>query len=292
LQESKIVVNFKGKRILVTGGSGSLGRAIISELLKLGATEIISLSRDEGLIKSAEMEIPSSKVTFRVGDIRDKETILKLLKNIDIVYHTAAMKHVGLAEKYPREVVQTNIIGLLNLLDASENVSRLINISSDKAIGVVNCYGATKLLQEYLVSETNTLYKGAFVNVRFPNLFDSRGSVLDRWRIEVLKKNTVTITDHTMTRYFILLSDAAEFVVETSLLSSIDPKKVYFPKKGIKKFNLGELAEAFVEVFGNSKTKIVETGALPHEKIHEEYLPYIRLCKKEELVKILEHIKN
>lgn len=280
-------MNLKNKKILITGGSGSLGRALINELVKHEAGEIISLSRDEGLIKQAEGEITSSKVTFRVGDIRDKGTIAKILRDVDIVYHTAAMKHVGLAEKYPREVVATNISGLLNLLDASENVSRFINISSDKAIGVVNCYGATKLLQEYLVSETNSMYKGSFVNIRFPNLFDSRGSVIDRWKAELKKDNTVTITDPAMTRYFILLEDAARCVVETSLLANLDPKKIYFPKTGVKKFKLGDLAAVFVKVFGNKKTKIREIGAGKWEKIHEEYLPYVRICKKEELEKIL-----
>lgn len=285
-------MTLKGKRILITGGSGSLGRALITELLKRGAGEIVSLSRDEGLIRSAEMAITSSKVIFRVGDIRDKETIIKLLRNVDVVYHTAAMKHVGLAEKYPREAVYTNIFGLLNLLDACENVSRFVNISSDKAIGVVNCYGATKLLQEYLVSETNSLYKGSFINIRFPNLFDSRGSVIDRWKMEILKTNTVTITDRSMTRYFILLGEAAKCTVETSLLPSLETEKIYFPKNGVKKFRLGDLVDAFVKVFGNQKTKIKETGAGIFEKIHEEYLPYVRLCKKEELISILEKIKE
>jgi UDP-N-acetylglucosamine 4,6-dehydratase/5-epimerase len=280
-------MNLKNKKILITGGSGSLGRALICELLKRDAGEIISLSRDEGLIKSAEAEITSPKVTFRVGDIRDIGTIGKILRGIDLVYHTAAMKHVGLSEKYPREVIHTNIFGLLNLLDASENVSRFINISSDKAIGVVNCYGATKLLQEYLVMETNSLFNGNFVNIRFPNLFDSRGSVIDRGKQELLKSNTVTTTDKNMTRYFILLADAAKCVVETSLLTKLDTEKIYFPKSGVKKFRVGDLAEAFVEVFGNKKTKIKEAGAGKWEKIHEEYLPYVRLCKKIELVKIL-----
>lgn len=285
-------MNIKNKKILITGGSGSLGRALINELLKRDAGEIISMSRDEGLIKHAEGEITSNKVTFRVGDIKDKETIAKVLRGADIVYHTAAMKHVGLAEKYPREVIATNIFGLLNLLDSSENVSRFINISSDKAIGVVNCYGATKLIQEYLVRETNSLYKGSFINIRFPNLFDSRGSVIDRWKQEVLKNNTVTITDPNMTRYFILLTDAARTVVETSLLPALDYGKIYFPKTGVKKFRVGDLAEVFVKVFGNEKTKIKEIGAGKWEKIHEEYLPYVHLCKKEELEGILKNLES
>lgn len=285
-------MTLRGKKVLVTGGSGSLGKALISELLGLGPSEIISVSRDEGLIKIAESEITSSKVTFRVGDIRDKETIAKILKGVDIVYHTAAMKHVGLSEKFPREVVATNINGILNLLDGTEGVQRFINISSDKAIGVVNCYGATKLLQEYLVLETNSIYKGKYINIRFPNLFDSRGSVIDRWKSEIKKANTVTITDPAMTRYFILLADAASFVIKTSLEDNLDTSKVFFPKKGVKKFKLGELAESFVKVFGNGKTKIRQVGAGNFEKIHEEYLPYVRLCKKEELIEILEKLKG
>ena len=174
-------LQIKTARILVTGGSGSLGRNIIKVLLKKGAKSIVSISRDEQLLREAEIEVGSPFVTFRLGDIGDTQLTPRLMKETDIVFHTAALKHVSLAEKNPREFNKVNVLSILNLLDNSEDISRFIHISSDKAIGVVNCYGATKLLGEYLVRETNNLYKNGnkYTIIRCPNFFASRGSEIE-----------------------------------------------------------------------------------------------------------------
>ncbi|MFX0212199.1 MAG: SDR family NAD(P)-dependent oxidoreductase, partial [Candidatus Hodarchaeota archaeon] len=176
-------VNIKKAKILVTGGSGSLGRNIIKVLLSKGAKKIVSLSRDENVVKEAELEIGRSPVQFKLGDITDHQVITRLLKDVDVVFHLAALKHVSLAEQNPREAHRINVVGLLNLLDNSASVKRFVHISSDKAIGVINCYGATKLLGEYLVRESNELYPGnKYVIVRCPNLLASRGSVINIWK--------------------------------------------------------------------------------------------------------------
>src|SRR3989338_2601319 len=173
-------IDLKSARFLVTGGSGSFGRNIIKRLLKLGAKNIISISRDEDLIRQAQAEIDSPFVKFKPGDITDKELVNNLMKEIDVIFHAAALKHVSIAEQNPREAYRVNILGLLNLLNSSSLIKRFIHISSDKAIGVINCYGATKLLGEYLVRESNDLYhKKGYLITRCPNLFGSRGSVLD-----------------------------------------------------------------------------------------------------------------
>ena len=278
-----------GEKILVTGGSGSLGRYLIKEFLKRGAKNIISISRDEGLIKEAEGEIQSKYVTWRVGDIADPNLVKRLLNGVKLVYHTAALKHVGIAERYPREVLKINILGILNLLDQAEEVWRFINISSDKAIGIVNCYGASKLFGEYLVSETNTIFKGKFINIRCPNFFSSRGSVVDIWRRQIKADNTIEVTDPSMTRFFITLPDAAKFIVETSLQKDLNPSKIYYPLKLTKKFRLGDLAKAFVEVFGDKFTKIKTIGIRPGEKLHEDYLSDVSLLTVDELEKLLKN---
>lgn len=281
-------LDIKNTRFLVTGGSGSLGRNIIKLLLEMGASHIISISRDENLLKDAEAEIGSKIVQFKLGDISDSNLIPRLLKDIDVVFHTAALKHVSLAEQNPREFHQVNVTALLNLLDNSQNVKRFLHISSDKAIGVINCYGATKLLGEYLVRETNKIYNGnKYIIVRCPNFLGSRGSVLDIWRSQLDQANKIKVTDPDMTRYFITLPDAAKFIIQVALQNDPNVATIYYPLKYTKKFALLDLAEVFINVFGNKNTKIEITGTLPGEKKHEDYIEDVGLTSKAELKKLL-----
>ena len=275
-------------RFLVTGGSGSLGREIIKRLLFLGAQNIISISRDEELIKKAEIEISSPLVKFKTGDITDSETISRIMKDVDIVFNTAALKHVSLAEKNPGEFHRVNILGLQNLLRSSQSTKRFFHISSDKAIGVMNCYGATKLLGEYLVRENNDFHpENKYAVFRCPNFLGSRGSVLDIWLEQLKKYNKIKVSDLEMTRYFITLPDVANFIVNIGLSKDLDIKQIYYPFKFTKKFNLGDLAKAFLQIYGNKNSKIEITGASAGEKKHEDYIADVPLSSVEELVKIL-----
>ncbi|MEK6927126.1 MAG: SDR family NAD(P)-dependent oxidoreductase [Nanoarchaeota archaeon] len=273
---------------LITGGSGSLGRNIIKRLLEIGARNIVSISRDENVIKEAEHEIGSPFVKFKIGDITDKEFIVQTMKGVDIVFHTAAIKHVSMAEQNPRETYRVNIVGLLNILNSSADIKKFIHVSSDKAIGVMNCYGATKLLGEYLVKESNSLYhNNAYIITRCPNLLGSRGSVLDVWNRQLAKDNVITLSDPDMTRYFITLSDAASFLVDIALNDNTDNNVIHYPLTTTKKFRVKDLAEAFIKTHGNSQSKIKITGALPGEKKHEDYISDVPLLPARELSKIL-----
>lgn len=284
-------INIEQTKFLVTGGSGSLGRNIIKILLKMGAKHIVSISRDENLLKEAEAEVKSSAVHFMLGDIGDPILIPRLLQNIDVVFHTAALKHVSLAEQNPREFLNVNVTALLNLLDNSAKVKRFIHVSSDKAIGVVNCYGGTKLLGEYLVRETNKIYSNnKYIIVRCPNFLGSRGSVLDIWRDQLAKDNKIKLTDPDMTRYFITLSDASRFIVDMTLNKNPNTETIYYPLEYTKKFALGNLAEVFIELFGRKDTKIEITGSQPGEKKHEDYIEDVKLSSKEELKKSLSQL--
>lgn len=283
-------INIKKLKILVTGGSGSVGRNIIKVLLKKGAQNILSISRDEGLIKEAESEINSPLVKLKIGDINDTQLVSKLLSEVDIVFHTAAIKHVSLAERHPRETHRINVLSLLNLLDNSILVKRFIYVSSDKAIGVTNCYGATKLLGEYLVRETNNFNSGKYIIIRCPNILGSRGSVTDLWKSQIASQNKIIITDPKMTRYFITLSEAAEFITTVGLSQNPKTDIIYYPIKYTKKYRLKDLAEAFIELFGNKKTKIEVIGALPGEKKHEDYVKDVKLISKSDLKEILSHL--
>lgn len=282
--------NIAKQKYLITGGSGTFGRYIIRELLSCGAKHIISISRDEGLIKEAKEWIKSDHVQFFIGDICDEKNISKILKNIDIIFHTAALKDVPLAEKYPREVLKVNILGLLNLLEYSENVKRFINISSDKAISIVNCYGASKLFAEYLVNETNRYNKGVFLNIRCPNLLGSRGSVLDVWRNQLKIRNMIEITDPSMTRFFILPSEAAQFVVEHSMKPRTSVLEIGYPIQYTHKFRLEDLARAFINLYGRKDTVLTTVGKRSGEKVHEDYVGSVSLSSVSELEKYLKKI--
>lgn len=287
-------IELKRQKILVTGGSGTVGRNVIKELLKRGVKEITSISRDENLIKQAENEIGiNSKVSFKLGDITDTQLVSRLLQDVDMVIHTAAIKHVSLAEQNPRETHRINVVGLLNLLDNSSNIKRFIHISSDKAIGVVNCYGASKLLGEYLVRESNSLYPGnKYLIVRCPNILGSRGSVLDMWKAQLEKGNLIKITDPEMTRYFITPSESAKFIVDVATRSGADPKTIYYPLKLTHKFVLKDLAKVFISLFGDSKSQVEVMGALPGEKKHEDYIKDVKLSSQTELKKLVQDISS
>ena len=281
-------IDVKKTKFLITGGSGSFGRNIIKKLLAIGATNIISISRDENLIKQAEREIGSNLVKFKIGDITHQETIENIMKEVDVVFHAAALKHVSLSEQNPRETYRVNVLGLLNLLNASSSVKRFIHISSDKAIGVMNCYGATKLLGEYLVKESNDLHnKNTYIITRCPNLLGSRGSVTDIWSGQLSKYNKITITDPDMTRYFVTLSDASDFILDVGLYDTLDSGKIYYPMKYTKKYKLGDLAEAFLKINGNKNSSVEIIGASPGEKKHEDYMSDVPLSSVKELISIL-----
>ena len=278
-------------KFFVTGGSGTFGRHIIRELLNRGALDIVSISRDEGLIKEAKEWVDSDLVKFHVGDITDGGYLQKILRNVDILFHAAALKDVPLAERYPREVLKVNVLGILSLLEYSANISRFINISSDKAISIVNCYGASKLFAEYLVHETNSFNQGLFVSVRCPNLLGSRGSVLDVWLNQLKLRNRLELTDSDMTRYFITPSDAASFVVANSLRPELSVSEIAYPMEYSHKLKLGDLAQAFINVFGNAHTTLDIIGKRPGEKIHEDYVGSVSLSSVAELELYLKNLK-
>lgn len=249
--------------------------------------DIIAISRDEGLIREAEREVGAPNVRFLVGDICDPKAMNAILDGVDVVYHAAAMKHVSIAEKNPREVLRINVLGTLNILDHAKGLDLFINISSDKAIGVTNCYGSSKLLAEYIVEETNRIFLGKFINIRCPNFLASRGSVLDNWMRTIRKTNTIQLTDPTMTRYFITMHDAAKFIVDTSTRHDLSPNERYYPLEQTRKFRLGDLAQAFVRVYGNGETRIETIGKQPGEKLHEDYIADVRFDTVGGLEKVL-----
>jgi len=264
---------FKNKVIAVTGGLGSIGSKIIEKLLKYSPSEIILLdNRETGLFYASEYS-HDKRIRAYYCDVREKEQVKGMLKNTDIVFHAAAMKHVVVGEKNPFETVKTNVIGTQNLIEScmENQVDKMILISTDKAVNPTNVMGATKLLAERLVSSMCNIRKEndtKFGIVRFGNVLYSSGSVLEIWRKQLEEKKKITVTNPDMTRFFMAIEQSIKLIFNAS----------YYAKNGetfilkMPSVKIGTLAEVFLEINGYNKNYSTIIGIRPGEKLHEELL--------------------
>jgi UDP-N-acetylglucosamine 4,6-dehydratase len=263
---------FKNKSLLITGGTGSFGKAFVNYLLKnkIHLKKIIIFSRDE--LKQFEMnKIFSEKqyqnIRYFIGDVRDKDRLKLALNNVDIVVHAAALKQVPIAEYNPFEFIKTNVMGAQNLIESCLNssVKNIIALSTDKASSPVNLYGATKLCSDKLFVAANNM-KGKqnirFSIIRYGNVMGSRGSVLETF-LQQKKSGVFQITDKKMTRFNINMSEAIDFVIYC--LINLKGGEIFVPK--LPSFYITDLAKA---VSDSCKTNII--GIRPGEKIHEEMI--------------------
>jgi len=213
---------FKNKKILITGGTGSIGLGLAKQLIKFKPKTIRILSNDENSIFEMKRIFGKNPIfTFMMGDVRDRTRLDLAIKNIDIVFHTAAMKHIDICEQNPFDAVKTNVIGTSNILEASliENVSKFIFISTDKATNPSSTLGASKLLAERLTLDASS-YRGdgktIFSIVRFGNVIGSRGSVFQIFLEQIRKGQSLTITDSRMTRFIMSVSEATNLILEVT----------------------------------------------------------------------------
>jgi len=260
----------KGKSILVTGGTGSFGKAFIEFALEnLDPRRIAIFSRDE--LKQYEVRQKFNddpRLRWFIGDIRDQHRLIRAFHNVDFVVHAAALKQVDTAEYNPFEYVQTNIIGTQNVIEAAidTGVKRVIALSTDKASSPINLYGATKLAADKLCQSANHYasgYETRFSVVRYGNVMGSRGSVVPFWKQLVEEGKEIPITDSRMTRFWITLPQAVRFVVESFDL--MHGGEIFVPR--IPSMKIVDLAEAVapgVDTF--------EIGIRPGEKLHEEMI--------------------
>lgn len=273
-------MDVKGKKILLTGGSGTLGRALTKKLLTLDVDTIRIFSRDEGKQISMLGELSDPRLRFIIGDVSDRERIKFAMEDIDIVFHVAALKQVPVAEYNPFEAVKTNVMGSQNVIDAclAHEVELAVAISSDKAVSPLNTYGATKLVMEKIFSAAN-FYKGkrrtVFTTVRYGNVMGSRGSVIPQFINSINKNSTVTITDPQMTRFNITLSGALELIL-TAVRNAIGGE-IFIPN--LKAYKLSDLASVMIEIF-DKRTSINYSSIRPGEKMHEALInesesPYV-----------------
>ena len=259
-----------GSSILVTGGTGSFGRAFVSELLGNHDPQRVAVfSRDE--LKQYEMKqryLDDDRIRFFLGDIRDRERLTMAMNGVDYVVHAAALKQVDTAEYNPMEFVKTNILGSENVLTTAidDGVKKVVALSTDKASSPVNLYGATKLTADKLFISGNhySYARGTkFAVVRYGNVMGSRGSVIPYWRGLAAQGKPLPITDRRMTRFWITLQQAVQFVIDS--FEMMDGGELYVPR--IPSMRLTDLAEALAP-----GVALEEIGIRPGEKMHEEMI--------------------
>jgi UDP-glucose 4-epimerase len=269
-------------RLLITGGTGSFGKTAARRFLDdKSFSEIIIFSRDEGKQHEMRYEFNHPKLTFIVGDIRDKDAISRAARGVDYIFHAAALKQVPTGEYFPMELVRTNILGTQNVLDAAEEngVKKVVLLSTDKAVYPINAMGISKALAEKLVYSKAIESKGTiFCAVRYGNVMASRGSVIPLFVNYIKKNKPLTVTDPNMTRFLLSLEDAIDLVL---LAIQKGGQGDLFIKKAPAS-TMSDLTQALINIF-KSKSKIQIVGVRAGEKTHEALATQSELNRAEDL---------
>jgi len=256
---------FKDSTVLVTGATGSFGKAFIKKILSTtNVKKVIAFSRDELKQFEFQNEVIDSRLQFFLGDVRDYQRLLQIMRGVDFVIHAAAMKQIPASEINPIEAIKTNIIGAENIVSASiqSGVKKIIALSTDKAANPANLYGATKLCSDKLMISGNTSPGNTatkFSVVRYGNVLGSRGSVIPFFK-EKRKTGVIPITDIEMTRFWITIEDGVDFVLKS--IERMQGGEIFVPK--IPSFKVVDVAKV---VAPDAKTEII--GIRPGEKLHE-----------------------
>lgn len=272
---------FKEKRVLVTGSCGTVGRELVRQLLEeYQVRELIALDNNESELFFQEQRFSGhSNASFFLADVRDLPKLSRKMNRVNLVFHTAALKHVILCERSPFEAVQTNIIGVQNIISAaSENsVERVVFTSSDKAVNPTSVMGTSKLMGERLMTAANSNIRDdgpIFASTRFGNVLGSRGSVIPIFREQIRLGGPVTLTDPRMTRFIMSINSAVRLVVESAYLAR--GGEVFITKMPV--IRIQDLAEVMIQelasVYGYSAgdIRIEIIGTKPGEKMYEELM--------------------
>ena len=268
---------FTGKTLLITGGTGSFGNAVLNRFLKTDIGEIRIFSRDEkkqdDMRHEFQAKMPESadKIKFYIGDVRDLQSVKNAMHGVDYIFHAAALKQVPSCEFFPLEAVKTNVLGTENVLTAAidEGVKTVICLSTDKAAYPVNAMGTSKaMMEKVIVAKSRTATKTKICCTRYGNVMCSRGSVIPLWIEQIRNGKPITITDGTMTRFIMSLDEAVDLVLfafEHGESGDILVQKA--PACTIK-----TQAEAVCELFGGDKNNIKTIGIRHGEKMYETLL--------------------
>lgn len=272
--------NWNGIRVFITGICGTVGQELLHQLVAEEPKEIIGIDNNETEIFFLSEEFKSrSNVRLYLGDVRDRDKLRRAMDGVDVVLHTAALKHVILCEQSPSDALQTNIIGTQNVIDAAimGGVRRVIFTSSDKAVNPTNVMGTSKLMGERLITAANALRRDdgpVFASTRFGNVLGSRGSVVPIFQRQIARGGPVTITDPGMTRFVMTLSQAVRLVMESVHIAR--GGEVLVTKMPVVRITdlahvmVAELAPAYGHDLSSIKVEVI--GSKPGEKLYEELM--------------------
>jgi FlaA1/EpsC-like NDP-sugar epimerase len=278
----------RGKVVLVTGAAGTVGSALVRKLAQVARAVRCYDHAETDLFYLGEEMRASGRVSSPLGDIRDLDRLRFAMNGVEVVFHSAALKHVGLGEYNPFEVVQTNLVGLNNVIRASldANVERVVFTSSDKAVNPTNVMGASKMMGERLIGAANEirgLRRTRFVSVRFGNVIGSRGSVVPIFARQLLRREPLTITHDSMTRYVMTIDEAAALVIEAGAIAR--GGEVFVTK--MRALRVVDLAQAMANRLAGGDWKSTTTGMRPGEKLYEELLSSDEVERALELERLL-----
>lgn len=277
-------MNFlKNKILLITGGTGSFGKEILKKFINTSIKEIRIFSRDEKKQEEVRDEIKNTKIKFYIGDTRDFKSIDNACKNIDYIFHAAALKQVPTCEFYPLEAIKTNILGTENTLEAAikNKVKKVILLSTDKAVYPINAMGLTKALAEkVMLAKSRNVKSTIFCSTRYGNVMLSRGSVIPKFISQIKKRENITITNPTMTRFMMSLNESVNLVMFA--MENGSQGDIFVQKSPAS--TMLTLANTLKKIF-KSKSKIKLIGTRHGEKEHET------LVSKEEMAKVIEYKK-
>lgn len=275
---------FDGNTLLITGGTGSFGGAVLNRFLSTGIGEIRIFSRDEKKQDDLRRGLKSEKVSFYLGDVRDYASICAAMNGVDYIFHAAALKQVPSCEFFPLEAVKTNVIGTDNVLQAAVEygVKRAICLSTDKAVYPINAMGISKAMMEKAMvarSRTVSAEKTVICGTRYGNVMASRGSVIPLFVQQIKAGQPMTVTDPAMTRYMMSLDDAVNLVLYA--FEHAAPGDIFVQKAPAS--TIEDLARALAEIFGKPGHPVKVIGTRHGEKLYETLLTREEMAKADDL---------
>ena len=266
----------KNKKLMITGGTGSFGQAVLNRLIDSDLDQILIFSRDEKKQEDIRRAYKSDKLNFYIGDVRDKDSLISASRGIDYIFHAAALKQVPSCEFFPLEAVKTNILGTENVLEAAiqNSVKKVVCLSTDKAVYPINAMGISKaMMEKVLVAKSRNSNETVISATRYGNVLGSRGSVLPLFLEQIIHNIPITITDPNMTRFAMSLDEAVELVMyafEEGKNGDIFVQKA--PACSIQ-----TLSDACLEIVNRPDHPVRNIGTRHGEKLYET------LCSKEEM---------
>ncbi len=271
---------WQGKRVLITGVCGTVGRELLRQVIKRNPAEVVGIDNNESeLFFLMEEYRIHDHIQFSLGEVRDRDKLTQVMRGVDIVLHSAAYKHVILCEQSPRDAIQTNILGVQNVIDAAtaNKVERVLFTSSDKAVNPTNVMGTSKLMGERLMTAANAHRRGngpIFASTRFGNVLGSRGSVIPLFKRQIMQGGPVTLTDPRMTRFIMTLQEAVRLVMDSTFLAR--GGEVFVTKMPV--IRIVDLAQVMIQElaprygYRPDAIEVKVIGSKPGEKLYEELI--------------------